>query len=163
MQPPSPPPACPGPPGWAQLCSLVGDLPASCAATGSHCCTSCCSATPPSHTSCTSEPRQLQRLWRWSLPKIFFQYHGLRSFFFFIVRMPAINLCWRTTTTGQAPDRTVKRLPKCRAQCNQQQSAPCPPLTPSNSLEFLHLLQQPLAFQTIYFRVCKANSHFPQD
>lgn len=123
MQPPSPPPVCPGPhlfgtAGWPggrlarQLMMTHRSLPG---ATDSHCCSSFRSCSiPPSHTSCTSKPRQLRGLWRWSPPKAFFQPHGL-SFIFLLYSSCACNQSvlgsHNNRGTLQAPNETAKSCP----------------------------------------------------
>ena len=162
-----------GPTCWAQLDSLVGDLPASCcwhagpsqepqAPTAAH------PLVPPPHLLHIHLAHKSRGNFRGNFrspPKAFFQPRGLSFIFFYSPYACNQPVLGSHNNRGilQAPDLTAKRLPKCRAQCNQQQTAPCPMLTPPNSLEHLHLLPHPLAFQFIYFRVCKANSHFPQD
>lgn len=150
------------PTGWAQLDNLVGDLPASCcwhavssqepqAPTAAH------PLVPPPHLLHAHLAHQSQGNFRAcgheAHQRLAFSLTGLDFFFFFnslyACNQPVLG-SYNNRGILQAPDLTAKRLPKPRAQCNQQQTAPCPTLAPPYTWELLHLLQQPLPFQTVY-------------
>lgn len=110
MQPPSPPPACPGPHCLAQLDGLVGNLP-DCwwwhtgpsqepqTPTAAH------PFVPAPYLLHTHLAHQSQGncgdCGDGAPQRLSFSLMGLALFFFYIVHVPAISLCWGATTTGE--------------------------------------------------------------